>query len=259
MDIASPAREPFRVEQRGNELLLRRRTESPGQGLFLALWLTGWTFGCVFLVRQAIREPSIFHLLFALPFCSAWLFASYGLLQSFLGFEQLKIGPEGLEHRALFTRRFVPLDEVMGITKALKTVPGGRGRKETTQPFARIILAGKPMELGPGAGDDELKRLSDLIHDHLQALVPKRNVLLQPKAAVGASPRIEVLSPDGAEVKRPSESSIEQVVGWDETTFRRRGRVGFVDLASSALICLFWNGILGVFVVQTFPRFWWSS
>ena len=97
MDIARPLNCRFRVDQDDDELVLQRRTGSLGGSLFLALWLSGWTVGCVFLTRDLIRQPSLLHVLLALAFWSAWIFAAYTLLQLLFGFEQLRIGAR---HRA---------------------------------------------------------------------------------------------------------------------------------------------------------------
>ncbi len=257
MDIARPLNCRFRVDQDDDELVLRRRTGSLAVGLFLVLWLSVWTVGVVFLTRDLIRQPSLLHVLWALPFWAAWIFASCLLLGSFLGFEQLRIGAHGIEHRSLFARRFVPLDEVMGIALDFRVVTSDRGRSKTTQPVLKIVATGKPLDVGQGVGDEELKWLGSLIQEHIQSLIPQRTLEHRLKTSLKSSPRIEVLSPESRVPKPPSDCSIERVDDRDGTTFVRRGQFRFTDLAGITLSCMFWNGIVGIFVLQLIEEFQW--
>ena len=56
------------VEEDGDALRLTIREGEWGLGCFLALWLTGWTVGCVVLIGIVLVTKDPFAVLFALPF-----------------------------------------------------------------------------------------------------------------------------------------------------------------------------------------------
>jgi hypothetical protein len=44
-----------------------------GPGVFLLLWLIGWTVGCVFLGAEVVKNPAAGTIAFAVPFWASWL------------------------------------------------------------------------------------------------------------------------------------------------------------------------------------------
>jgi hypothetical protein len=255
MGAIGPPRNSFKVKKEGDRLVLRRRTGIRGVGVFILVWLTFWTFGCVQLSTSLVREPSLRSLLFLALFWAGWCFAIWLLLQSFLGFEQLAISPDHLELRTLFTRRSLPADEFRGLTLDRKEIQDGR--RETTQPVLKIVMQGEPLLLGQGLDEDELRWMAGLIGQHLGSRASGLETESPPASALKSSARIEVLSPLFGVPGRPSDSRIERFEDWDGTTFRRRGRISFLDLAGLTLMCLFWNGVVGVFILEQIRHFKW--
>ena len=76
MSFATPSKCSFRVEQSGDVLSLRRRTGSYSGAFFITIWLIGWTVGCIALAGLVAKQPTIQHLLFAIPFWASWFFAA---------------------------------------------------------------------------------------------------------------------------------------------------------------------------------------
>jgi hypothetical protein len=255
METPQPEMLRFKLEQVGDELILRRRTGFIGVGVFVLVWLTFWTFGCVHLVRTLLVQPTPVQFLFAVPFWAAWVFAAWLLVQSFLGFEQIRIGPESLEVTTLFGRRRAPIDELRGVSRELKVVQGKRG--ETTQSFLKIAMAGEPISLGEGVSDEELEWLASVIRRQLNAWDPERTFETSQASLLKSSPRIEVLSPASGAPKPPSDCRIERSEDWDGTTYTRRGRFSLFTLAGITIAAVFWNGIVGIFILQQVQHFNW--
>ena len=88
-----PRRLRTAFERSGERLCLSCRNPQWARGCFMVLWLTGWTVGCVFLVGLVIREPQLFHFLFAVPFWASWFF-----------FRPLHAGVDVLRARAVPSR-----------------------------------------------------------------------------------------------------------------------------------------------------------
>lgn len=83
---------------------------------FLGLWLTLWTAGCIALLVGIITKPSLYTILFAIPFLIGWV-AVFGILMTMcFGRESVTLDDEGVSKifRVLTVskRRFVPLNEV---------------------------------------------------------------------------------------------------------------------------------------------------
>ena len=85
-----------------------------GPGLFLLLWLTGWTVGCVVLVAQVIKEPAIGTFAFAVPFWASWLLVAGFLVWIQFGTETLLLRGD----KVLFLRKAF-------ITLSTRSVPRG--------------------------------------------------------------------------------------------------------------------------------------
>ncbi|HEY2251470.1 MAG TPA: hypothetical protein VGH74_10440 [Planctomycetaceae bacterium] len=69
-----PQRVRIDLEQAGDRLHLSYRHRELAGGIFMLLWLTGWTVGCVFLAGMVINDPQLFHFMFAIPFWASWIF-----------------------------------------------------------------------------------------------------------------------------------------------------------------------------------------
>ncbi len=67
-----PAKLKARYEIDGERMRIEFRRVQWVVGLFLGVWLTGWTVGCVALAIAIVNQPHVGMLLFALPFWSSW-------------------------------------------------------------------------------------------------------------------------------------------------------------------------------------------
>jgi hypothetical protein len=254
MDITRPLKCRVRVEESGDELVLRRLTGSPVVGVFLLLWLAGWTAGCVLLVGMVAQEPTPEHLLFAAPFWAAWVLVLCLLTRMLLGFERLRVGPDGLEHRTLLGRRLVPLAEVMGVAHDSKVVDAqGNG----TEPGVKVETLGRPVRFGQGLDEAERLWLADRLLGRFHALCPTRTFEHRPGKAVKPAEQVEVLRPGRVTPGPPSDCAIRSHSDWGRTTFVRWGTLSLANLGITTFLVLFWDGGVGVFVMQLLKEFQW--
>ena len=194
-------------------------------------------------------------ILFAVPFWSSWFFVVGLIISLILGFEALRITSDGLEHRTRFSRRMVPLAEVRGVGRFSQVTDSETGR---IQHGMRIETWGRPVRFGQGLGDADLNRLSDLVHRHLQALAPDRTITRSGAAGDRKAAGVEVLGREAVAVELPSDSPLQAEPDWDRTAVVRRGRLSLLTLAGATFLVLFWDGIVGVFLMQLLKDFQWT-
>ncbi len=88
-------------------------------GGFMAVWLTGWSIGCGFLIYQLITDFQWFMLLFAIPFFVGWIFGASILLASIFGRYKIVLEDERLKdvQRVLFYSKSseIPFKEITDI------------------------------------------------------------------------------------------------------------------------------------------------
>src|SRR5215472_16383167 len=96
---AEPPSRQVRLEEVNGELELSYRPRRWGEAGCLSLWLTGWSAGCIMLLRQLLLHPSFFNILVAIPFLASWAFVFGLLIWMFFGAERVRLGFEGLEYR----------------------------------------------------------------------------------------------------------------------------------------------------------------
>lgn len=249
MSFATPSKCSFRVEQSGDVLSLRRRTGSYSGAFFITIWLIGWTVGCITLAGLVAKQPTIQHLLFAIPFWASWFFAAAMLVCMYFGAEELLIGPEGLLHRTsalwTLTERHIPPDEIAGIAEFSVVTDSETGH---TERGLEIATRGKPLRLGRNLSDSERLWLADLLHECFPGLT--RN----PPAPV---PGVAEILHAGAPPEPPCDNSIRMEADWDGLIFTRRGSFSLAAFGAMSFFCLFWNGIVGVFALQLCDQFRW--
>jgi hypothetical protein len=258
MDTARPLNCRTRVECVDGELVLWRRVGSLATGCFLLFWLSFWTIGCVALVGLVAREPTVEHLLFATPFLSSWVFVAFLLVWMLRGYECLRIGPDGLRLRSgalvpLGERR-VPLGELMGVGYFSKVTDTETGATEFGLTIATV---GRPVRFARGIEPMEGRWLAEQVHRHLQTLIRDRAVELRQEETSKPAVRVEVLGPDKVVAGPPSDSVIRKPDEWDGTVFVRRGTFSLAALGGVTFVALFWNGVVGVFVLQLLKEFQW--
>jgi hypothetical protein len=254
MKTASPPICRIHVDQAGNDLVLRRRTGSFADAAFLLLWLTIWTAACVLLVVRLGQEPTFEHVVFTIPFLVAWPVGFAILLTAFLGFERLRVGSDGLEHRTLSGRRLVPLGEVKGIAHCRKIIKDEDGNR--IEQSLMIETMGQPIRFGRGLDERERRWLVDRLIGQLRALAPEQSIEHQPEEAAKSGVRIEVLEPDQAVPGPPSDSTLRlQAHDCDRREFVRKGTLSPTGLGIVTALALFWNCGVGTFAIRLVERF----
>jgi hypothetical protein len=117
---AKPQRLKAVFERSDRALQLSCRAPAWGRGVFVLLWLIGWTVGCVFLVNQLLRNPKLGTALFAVPFLASWVLVFCILLKTFFQIEELVLDRAGLLCRK---RVFFPLKNNWAAPINSKPVP----------------------------------------------------------------------------------------------------------------------------------------
>jgi hypothetical protein len=241
-DEPPPIRWPrYRVEEEGDLLRLRRHWSRSSLivAAFLLVWETFWTFGCVMLIRKVQNQPTLEHILFSIPFLTAWVFVAALLLYLIIGFESLELGPDGLEYRwgllgLVLGRRRVPREEIKKASSVRSYVQHDEG--SSIQYAVKVETLGRTLRFGQSIDEMESHWLVHLINKHLRMF-----------GAVSKAP-IEGF---------PSDSTYWRVDRWDTVEFRQRSRFDLATFFSLTFFCLFWNGIVGVFVLQLTRQFQW--
>jgi hypothetical protein len=88
---AKPRRLHVRLDDAGDRLALTYRRREWGGGCFMLLWLIGWTVGCVFLAGMVSKDPTLFHIAFAVPFWAAWIFVFSMVVRSLCCVERFEV------------------------------------------------------------------------------------------------------------------------------------------------------------------------
>lgn len=251
------------VEDLGHAMLLRRRLAGWGQvgctGLFLGAWLTGWTAGCVFLLRMVLQNPTLQHVLFAVPFVVAWFAVAAFLIYLLLGRETLLIDRDGVayERRALIRtgHKTARLDEVLGVRRYVGPRDSDSGRQ---QAGLAIDTQHGVIRFGKGLSKDELSRLAEQVADRLARLRPAP-LISDAKDAVDRvdTPAIEVFQAPATPVDRPAATTLQLTETIDGFELLRRGRWSPSGVFGTLFICAFWNGIVSVFILQLIKDFDW--
>jgi hypothetical protein len=247
MDIAQPPKCPVRIMQDGNDLVLRWRVGSSAWPAIPLLLLAGCTAPCVVWTGELIREPTVEHVLWCLPFWSLWVGVAFLTAAMFFGSEGLRIGPDGVEYRYRILiglgRRQIPLEEVRAVE------PGAVLWNERGKRSGLIIETwGKPIRIGQPIDPSAGLWLAGLVHRHLQGLSPGRVILLRADEAVRASMQVEVLRPEGIAREPPSDSEIELRQDWDRTEFIARRTFALGAFVGVVLLNFVVNGFIAIWV-----------
>ena len=244
-----------RYENNGDSLALRDKAPLAAiftVGGFLTLWLTGWTAGCVVLVRQVLEKPSFFMVCFTIPFLVGW-FAAFGALMAIVfGRKRLRLDEDGLwnEYRVLFriSSRRVPLGEIQYFHATTKE------NSESVSCSVEAVTGGQPISYSAANSEEALW----LAHEMNRML----EVLKREAVAVFAEEEEEEDEADEAVVipwnSRPGRAEPPSDCRWkmdadvDSVTFHRRGDFSWAVLGGTTFAMLFWNGIVSVFVMALF-------
>ncbi|MFI5381426.1 MAG: hypothetical protein ACHRHE_19180 [Tepidisphaerales bacterium] len=245
-----PRRPRVTIEELGGDMVLRYRRREWGGGCFLLLWLTGWTVGCVFLAAMVLKERKLFTLLFALPFWASWVFVAFLLANMLFRRETVRVGRGGVsyERRVLFPTltREIGDREIKGLRAAEQP-----SRQENGPPrkCIRFETIGNPLDVFAGIDADEQQWLIAMLAVRFRYARPD----VEP-----AEPEPPAPAEKPGAATRPSDSRIALWRRADEVEFTASGRPSWAALGVVTFLCLFWNGIVSVFIYQLFGKFEWG-
>jgi hypothetical protein len=253
-----PTRCRARVDDAGRELTIHAGRSSFGKvriAAFISLWLIGWSACCSFLLKTVMAAPTLFNVLFAVPFFASWFAVCGSLIGLMFGRQWLRIGPEGLEYRfsaiVPLRHRHIPLTEV-------KQAAVGQG--------LYIATVGEPIYFGRYLGDDEQRWLVDLVNQRLDLLRPRPSIVdntaSNPKtndlAPPRSAPEVEVLVRARRPTEPPSDSQYQVMQDFERLCFVHAGRWDLGLIGMTTFINLFWNSILGLFLARLVREFQWD-
>ncbi|MFO1021396.1 MAG: hypothetical protein U0903_11975 [Planctomycetales bacterium] len=247
-----------RIEDDGETVVLTFRDGPRWAVLFPLLWLSGWTVACTWLLYGAVTKPSLTTILFGIPFWASWLFVAGWVLNILFGWHRVIFSPEGLAHEWFvlmrMSHREVPLEEIQKIQSRLFSTDS---EGDSTYGI-EVVTLGKSVTLGLQMRALERDWLASFLQERLDQLRGMPGTRL-PAAEEPADCR-------GYET--PSDSSWQVVEEFPDLVMEQRGKFDAGTIAGLAFVCLFWNGIVGVFVallcggVQADPKLeggmWWG-
>lgn len=278
--LTSPPIRPRKLsvqwERLGDHAELVNRRRDWATGFFLSLWLTGWTVGCVFLVGLVLMEPSIFTLLFAIPFWASWFFVACILLQAFCQRERLVLDRFGVDFRRdvviCVQSRQAPLAEIKRFVPYERVTDSDSGSKTCGLEMETV---GASVRLVEGVSREELDWLVWDLNEHLRTLGAGAPV--ETPSEAGETPRDEDKA--GADAAKdddddreasdlpafpqalalvsspytpPSDCRWQRVADpddFDMIVFEQRGKSEWSGLGVLLFVNLFWNGIVSIFVL----------
>lgn len=256
------------------------------------LWLTGWTAGCGFLLNELLTNFEWSMLLFATPFFAAWFAVAAMITYMLFGRQKLALARHELRivKMAIVTlsSRLIPIDEVHRAA-ADTVVDSNSDGPPTVSGIIRIETLGKPLEFAKGIAQGEARWLAETINMCLDQMAPHRKALSSVEALHN---RIEVEDPnqnaplddqqlatfdedltddelmsldDSTIIFQPSRERFVKPSDsrWDltregrATLLANRGYWSLASIAGLLFINLFWNGIVGVFILQLVKQFEW--
>ena len=228
----------FQVRQEGYRQVVQLRASWLGRiGLFLfmTVWLSGWSVGCAMLIYGLVDDFSWFAVLYSIPFIVGWVGGAAIWLASLFGRTQLILEKDhlGYEFSVLVPvkRRSIPYKEIL----SLELISTHRSS------VIEIRSTSKTISFGSG---QRLQVLEEL-HEFLLGEIPIEN-------RTGESDLNDAtVCLQRREIKPESSRwHLEPRAGLSETRFVNRGTIEFGATLLLVGIALFWNGIVGVFVVQ---------
>jgi hypothetical protein len=269
--VPEPARVRTAVDRYDWDLEVHLRSGRVDAAAIMLFWLLGWTAGCFLLARRVLLEPTLEHILFAIPFFVAWLLVAPLVATLLFGRERLHIGPGGLDYEwrvlAPLRRRQVDLDDILGVSGFVAT-PQYRGRSGRRACGIMILTRGVPIRLASGLPDDEMVWLADALQRHIWMLIGARLRFAGPGASLPSrGEQLGATHVPGTELLRRRRQRLERPRGtrWRvERDFNctrlshSPSLVGSLGLiGGTACVVLFWNGIVGLFVLELVKSFNW--
>ncbi len=222
----------------------------------MLVWLAGWTVGCVFLIGNVIQNPGLFNIAFAIPFWASWFFVFGAMIASFTLRHDIYLDANEFRwiSSAPFWRkvRRYPIGECQRFVARTRST---RSSHEQAHYCMTLETRGNPVPFGDYLPEPEQDWLAWKFNQVLQVLKET------------AHSATSVVTEEPSRHGRPSDSSWDWIEGSDPT-FEQKGRFQLGAVGGLVFFCLFWNGIVSVFVMQLFgvgpaangiPGFgWWG-
>jgi hypothetical protein len=253
-----PASRRVRIEEVDDALELSYRRRPWGTAGFLLLWLTGWTAGTTLLLWKVCADPSVMHVLFAIPFVAAWFLVSVLLVWMLFGTERLRLSSEGLEHRTTMLMtlswRTVPRTELKNVRAGIAWYQ----ENDKDVPCLKFETMGQPLNFAAGISEQEQRWLVERLNEYLDMLGPHGSpIQSSPTVLAQENCPAEILQREATPVEPPSDSRIEVRYRAEMISFVWQGEWSLAAIAGTTFLNLFWNGIVGVFVCQLIQEFHW--
>jgi hypothetical protein len=258
-----PKRMSVRFRRIGDRAELVNTKRQWGSAAFLLLWLTGWTAGCVMLLGVVIFQFNFVMLLFALPFWAAWFFVASMVANMIASREELLLDEQGASYlRTVFgitvARRTVPLGDItsFGPPAAQKAMRDVQFAKYFHREALEMRTITAPLQLTAQLPPEEADWIAYTLNDCLTSLRRLSGPIDRSREGIGAISLdaeqlpdvLKLRPPSDAVVPRPSETALTLTQDLDVITFTERGTFSPAAVAGTLFICVFWNGIVGVFV-----------
>lgn len=262
---AEPRRLSFRKRFESDRLEVSIRTGATFVGVFMLVWLSGWTVACGLLIWKVLTEPQFELWLFAIPFWSSWIFVVLFAVQALFGRELFTLDEQGAYYRRRtllvpWGRDRRPLAELIRFGSFTDDAYDNPGQSGTV---LNLRTLGRPIRFGGTLTADERKWLSYTFNQKLYAW--QRTTNRKPELPVDA--RVIAFStslpgellrevdvndrnrrtPADMPVELPSDSPWGRRDDFDSVRFYVRGSWHLGQIGISSFLFLFTGGIVGAF------------
>lgn len=227
----------FTVQQEGGLTTIRQNKfwiARLGISLFMAFWLTGWSFGCGMMIKELLTKFAWFTLLFSIPFFVAWIAGAVILLSTLFGTRQISLAKDRLEfvHRVILpiSKTEVLFEEIVG----LNVITQGN--------FSNLIVqsSGEHLTISQNVSAERNEALRDFLYQQIPT-IEKPRISSRPEKIMVAGKRLE----------SPANCSWYFAESFGrETKLANQGSWELRSILFLMGINLFWNGIVSVFLVK---------
>ena len=231
----------FRIRQEGSRQIIQLQSSwirifSRVFGcLFTTVWLSGWSVGCALLGHTLLTEFSWLVLLFSIPFFIGWFAGAALLLATLFGKTRLMLDKDYLEYKYSVLlpvkQQRILRDEILAIE--LSTFDRRSG--------ITIETTGEPLRVGLGYSLQVLEEVHSYLLDQIPIV-----------SGGGGSKQADDPVRLQQRTDKPESSCwhLEDGFSQNETKFVNHGSFEIGATLLLAGITLFWNGIVGAFIVK---------
>jgi hypothetical protein len=262
--VIRPERCDVAVEELNGNLVLSYSRVNWGARCFLLVVLIGWSAVWAIAIRQC---------LFVTPYVVSWIALLVLTFRVFFTTERVRLGPVGLEYerRTVLTRhRYVPFPELKEVRAG--TMPSEVVDDEASEDYygpnlpsdnlraalkigrdncVRFETLGEPVLFARGISSDEQRWLVAVLERCLVSLGEESSAPEGPTVTDGPW----ILSLSAVPVDPPSGSSVRLRLGPRSAEVWWPAQWSLSAIGGATLVNLFWNSIVGVFVLSLFFDF----